>query len=136
MMDQLDCMCFVCGKKNPIGLKLEFIEENNEYSTVFTPREEHQGYLGIIHGGLTATLLDEVCARYVVSKGVVAYTAALNVRYRKEIPIGRPVIFRSRMVKKRGRMYEMEAKAILDDGSVAAEASAKIMEAIHQEGKS
>lgn len=128
-MDQMDNMCFACGKKNPIGLKLEFFDNHGEYTTVFTPKEEHQGYPGIIHGGITATILDEVTARYVLSQGIVAFTASLNVRYRKGIPIGRPVTFRSRLVRQKGRLYEMEAQAILDDGTVAAEASAKVMEA-------
>ncbi|MGI6685753.1 MAG: PaaI family thioesterase [Bacillota bacterium] len=133
-MDQYDSMCFACGKQNPIGLKLKFYVDNEEYITVFTPNEEHQGYPGIMHGGLTATILDEITARYAWSKGKVAFTASLNVRYRKGIPIGKPVTFKSRLVKKRGRLYEMEAEAILEDGTVAAEATAKIMEAKNQEG--
>ncbi|MGI6679224.1 MAG: PaaI family thioesterase [Dehalobacterium sp.] len=128
-MDQLDHMCFACGKKNPIGLKLDFFDDQGVYTTVFTPKEEHQGYPGIVHGGITATILDEVTARYVLSQGIVAFTASLNVRYRKGIPIGRPVTFKSRMVQKKGRLYEMEAQAILEDGTVAAEAVAKVMEA-------
>jgi len=128
-MDQYDSMCFACGRQNPIGLKLEFFMDNEEYITVFTPREEHQGYPGIMHGGITATVLDEVTARYVWAIGKIAFTAALNVRYRKGIPIGKPVTFKSRLVQKRGRFYEMEAKALLEDGTVAAEATAKIMEA-------
>ncbi|ATW25826.1 PaaI family thioesterase [Candidatus Formimonas warabiya] len=133
MIDQYDSMCFACGKKNPIGLKLEFKKESDCYCTVFVPREEHQGYPGLIHGGITAAILDEVCARSVFVEGIMAFTASLNIRYRKGIPIGKPVTFSSRVVKKRGRMHEIEARAVLEDGSVAAEASAKIMEALHQE---
>jgi acyl-coenzyme A thioesterase PaaI-like protein len=131
-MDQYDSMCFACGRKNPIGLKLEFYFDNEEYVTVFTPKEEHQGYPGIMHGGITATILDEITARYVWAKGIVAFTASLNVRYRKGIPIGKPVTFKSRLVKKRGRLYELAAEAVLEDGTVAAEASSKIMEAKNQ----
>lgn len=132
-MEQSDAMCFACGKQNPIGLKLDFFNENEEYIAVFTPREEHQGYPGMMHGGLIATILDEVTARYVWAKGMVAFTASLNVRYRKGIPIGKPVTFKSRLFKKRGRLYQMEAEAILENGVVAAEATAKIMEAKNQE---
>jgi len=130
--DQYDSMCFACGKHNPIGLKLEFFVDNEEYITVFTPKKEHQGYPGIMHGGLIATILDEVTARYVWSKGIVAFTASLDVRYRKGIPIEKPVTFKSRLIKKRGRLYQMEAQAVLEDGVVAAEASAKVMEAKNQ----
>lgn len=133
MSDTYDSMCFACGKLNPVGLKLEFREENNEYITEFTPREEHQGYPGIIHGGITATILDEVSTRYVLSKGILAFTAALKVRYRKGIPIGKPVTFKSRIINQRGRMFNVEAEAVLEDGTVAAEASAKVMKAKKQE---
>ncbi|MGI6065872.1 MAG: PaaI family thioesterase [Bacillota bacterium] len=129
MYNTYESMCFACGKQNPIGLKLQFREENDEYITVFTPGKEHQGYPGIIHGGITATILDEVCARYVFAKGVPAFTAALNVRYRKGIPIGEPVTFKSWIVNHKGRLFNVEAKAILKDGTVAAEAYAKIMKA-------
>lgn len=129
MLDQYDTMCFACGKKNPIGLKLEFMEESNQYTTVFIPRAEHQGFPGIVHGGITAAILDEVCARYVYAQGKLAFTAALNVRYRKSIPIGKPVTFKSRIIRQRGRMYEVEGQAVLEDGSIAAEAAAKVMEA-------
>jgi len=131
--NKYDSMCFVCGKQNPYGLKLEFQAKNGAYETTFIPREEHQGYPGVVHGGITAAILDETTARYVWEQGIVAFTASLNVRYRKGIPIGRPVTFRSRLVKQRGRMYEMEAEAILEDGTVAAEACAKIMKAKNQE---
>jgi acyl-coenzyme A thioesterase PaaI-like protein len=134
LMNQYDSMCFACGKENPIGLKLEFTLENGEYLTVFTPREEHQGYPGMVHGGITAAILDEVTARYVWSKGIIAFTASLSVRYRKGIPIGKPVVFKSRLIKKQGRLYELEGEAILEDGTVAAEARAKIMEAKKQKG--
>lgn len=128
-MDQYDTMCFACGKKNPIGLKLEFREEDNQYITVFTPGEEHQGYPGITHGGITAAVLDEVCARFIYAQGKIAFTAAINVRYRKGIPIGKQVTFISRIIRHRGRLYEVSGRAILEDGSVAAEAEAKVMEA-------
>jgi acyl-coenzyme A thioesterase PaaI-like protein len=135
MPDQYDSMCFGCGKKNPIGLKLEFQEENGKYMTVFTPQQEHQGYPGIVHGGITAAVLDEVTARHVWAQGIKAFTANLNVRYRKVIPIGKPVTFWSSIVSRRGRMFQMKAEAILEDGYIAAEASVKIMAAKEQDVK-
>jgi len=129
MYDTYEGMCFACGKGNPIGLKLEFQTEDDEYVTHFTPGEEHQGYPGIIHGGLTAAILDEVSARFVMAKGIVAFTAELTVRYRKGIPIGMPVTFRSRVVKQKGRVYLVEARAVMADGTLAAESTAKVMRA-------
>lgn len=84
-----DGMCFACGEKNPISLGLKFKElSENKVKAEFIPAENHQGYDGIIHGGLTATLLDEAMAHVIGFKGIKAFTAELNVRFRKAIEIG------------------------------------------------
>src|SRR6056297_2991038 len=84
-----DGMCFACGDKNPISLHLKFEEiDKNKVRAEFVPGEYHQGYNGIIHGGLTATLLDEAMAHVIGFKGIKAFTAELNIRYRKAIEIG------------------------------------------------
>ena len=61
----LNDWCFGCGRLNPCGLKLEFSELDGDYVTHFTGRPEHQGYDGIMHGGIISTLLDEIMARYI-----------------------------------------------------------------------
>ena len=54
-------MCFACGSKNPIGLKLKFsLDDNNVMRTQFTPQKVHQGYKNVVHGGIIALILDEV----------------------------------------------------------------------------
>jgi acyl-coenzyme A thioesterase PaaI-like protein len=84
----VDDMCFACGEKNPIGLKLEFRFEGDEYVTTFQVRPEYQGWAGIAHGGLVATVLDEVMARLLWEKQINAITGKLEVRYHKPVPIG------------------------------------------------
>ena len=54
----VDDMCFACGRKNPIGLKLGFHFDGDDYVTTLAVRPEYQGWTGIIHGGLLATALD------------------------------------------------------------------------------
>ncbi|HSQ59356.1 MAG TPA: PaaI family thioesterase, partial [Acidobacteriota bacterium] len=65
-----DAYCFCCGPENPIGLKLTF-EETSEgrMRTLWTPRKEHQGFKDIVHGGLVATVLDEVMVRLLYLRG-------------------------------------------------------------------
>ena len=121
--------CFACGKQNPIGLKLEFAQVGDEYHSMFTPQREHQGYDGIMHGGLVGTLLDEVMAGYIYDLGFNAFTARLEVRYRKPTPIGEPLTVVARIVSQRGRMYEMAGEIRLSDGTVTAEGKASVMAA-------
>lgn len=125
-MDERNQMCFVCGPHNPIGLKLTFREEDNQYIANFTAKPEHQGYDGIMHGGLVGTLLDEITARYIYAKGLKAVTAKLEVRYRQPTPIGQPLTIVGWIEKERGRAYEMAGEIRLSDGTVTAECKALV----------
>lgn len=118
--------CFACGRANPIGLKLEFKEENETYMTTFTAGPEHQGYDGIVHGGIVSTLLDEITARYIYSKGYNAVTARLEVRYRQPTPIGVPLTVTGRITNHRGKLYELAGIIKLPDGTVTAEAKTTV----------
>ena len=60
------CMCFVCGRDNPIGLHLHFQDNGvDEVTAEFTILPEFQGYPGIAHGGVIMSILDEVGGRVV-----------------------------------------------------------------------
>lgn len=119
--------CFVCGKLNPIGLKLEFSQEGDEYVTYFTPRKEHQGWIGIVHGGIVSTVLDEVMARYLHTLGLPAVTGEITVRLKRPMPIGEPVKFAGRIESESGRVIHCSARATNGDGQVLAEATSKMV---------
>lgn len=125
-MDESNQWCFACGPHNPIGLKLTFFEEDNTYITTFIPGPEHQGYDGIMHGGLISTLLDEVMARYLYAKGLSAVTAKLEVRFRHPTPIGQELTVSGWITGQRGKMYELAGKITLPDGTVTAEGKATV----------
>ncbi len=126
-MSEKNDWCFACSPKNPIGLHLEFQEIDDTYQTCFTGGPEHQGYDGILHGGIISTLLDEVTARYIYAKGFRALTARLEVRYRRPTPIGVPLIITGRISKVRGKMYELVGKIKLADGTVTAEGKSTVL---------
>jgi acyl-coenzyme A thioesterase PaaI-like protein len=121
-------MCFACGQKNPIGLKLAFRFEGEDYVTDFEVRPEYQGWAGLVHGGLLATALDEAMARLLWEKDLNAITGRLTVRYHKPLTIGEAVQIRARIAKRRSPMIETTAEAVMADGSFAAEATAVSME--------
>jgi uncharacterized protein (TIGR00369 family) len=118
--------CFACGRLNPCGLKLVFEEREDTYITHFTGEAHHQGYDGIMHGGIVSTLLDEIMARYIYAKGVTAVTARLEVRYLKPTPIGIPLLVKGRVIRHKGRIYETTGSIELPDGTVTAEGTAKV----------
>jgi len=125
-MDPVNQWCFVCGKENPIGLQLTFIEKDESYITTFTAGPQHQGYDGIMHGGLVSTILDEVMARYLYAQGFNAVTAKLEVRFRKPTPIGQQLTATGRVVGKRGNMYELVSEITLPDGTITAQGKATV----------
>ena len=117
-------MCFVCGRDNPIGLHLQFYVEGSQVKTTFTPRPEHQGWPGILHGGITSTILDETVGRTCFLVDMWAVTARFEVRYLKPIPIGQPLTAVAEIIRARSRALEARGEIRLADGTVAAEATA------------
>ena len=124
----VDGMCFACGPRNPIGLKLDFHFDGEDYVTTFEVKPEYQGWSGLAHGGLLATVLDEVMTRLLWAKEITTVTGRLEVRYRQPAPIGSVLEIRGRITRRRSPLIETEAAATAADGTVVAEAKAVSME--------
>lgn len=120
-------MCFVCGENNPIGFHLKFQDEEWASTTEFIPEPAYQGYPGILHGGLLTTMLDEIMARPLNAKGINAFTAKLDVRFRNAANIGEKLLARGELLSHRGRMYEMKAVVTRENGETVAEATGTFM---------
>ncbi len=97
-------MCFGCGTDNPVGLHLHYDVEADG-STVVTTNiaERYSGEPGIVHGGIQATLLDEVMGRAVsraippAARHQPAVTATFQLRYRAKCPTGTVLVARGRI---------------------------------------
>ena len=121
-------MCFVCGLKNPAGLKASFYEvENNQLVALFTPCEEHQGYPGRLHGGLAATILDETIGRAmnIQNDEVWGVTVEFNARYKKPVPLDTELRVVGRITNENRRLFEGTGEILLPDGTVAVEGRGK-----------
>ena len=120
--------CFACGKDNPIGLKLEMHIEGDKSTAYFTPKKQHESYGDRMHGGLVSTLLDEVMGHYVFrTEGRPAYTADIEIRFRSAVRIGETIKIEGWVTKHRGRLFVTEGRITKEDGTVVAEATAKMM---------
>jgi uncharacterized protein (TIGR00369 family) len=120
--------CFVCGNENPIGLKVAFYHDDRQVWTEFTPREEHQGYPGVVHGGILYTLLDETIGRAAFLRESWVVTARMQIRYRHPVHVGQKLRVESEIVRVRGRVMEAAGRIRLPDGVVAVEGSGLFME--------
>ena len=120
-------MCFACSPRNPIGLKLEFEYEGDICRTTFVAGPEHQGWNGVMHGGLVTTILDEVMAQWLLVRNHITMTAEMTTRFVTPVPIGVKLTIESRLVADKRRLFMMEANAMLPDGSVVVKATAKFV---------
>jgi len=86
-------MCFGCGEKNPIGLKLVFTETSESLHAEWQPSEAYQGYPNVLHGGIIATLLDETGAWCIsVKLGTAGVTTEMNTRYLNPVYINKGAV--------------------------------------------
>jgi uncharacterized protein (TIGR00369 family) len=116
--------CFVCGQDNPIGLKLDFSFDETSAWAWFDSPQCFEGYHGVIHGGIIATLLDEVMAKIILSKDLVAVTADLSVRYRKSLPVGAQVKITGEITLQKSRTIHTKAVIADENGTIYAESTA------------
>jgi acyl-coenzyme A thioesterase PaaI-like protein len=107
--------CFVCGPGNNTGLKLVFRIEDDICRSEFTPADLHCGYDGITHGGIIFSVLDDVMANWIFLKGIRAYTAKCDIRYKDSLPTGTPVALEGHCSTQRGRLIVMVGKMIRTD---------------------
>jgi acyl-coenzyme A thioesterase PaaI-like protein len=118
-------MCFLCGLKNPYGLKGEFFElESDELVCVFRPLNEHQSYPGRLHGGITSAVLDETIGRAIMMKNrneeVWGVTVEFTVRFKKQIPLNEELRVVGRITNETSRTFEGTGELLLSNGEVAA----------------
>jgi uncharacterized protein (TIGR00369 family) len=121
--------CFVCGESNAIGLRLRFETDGHIVRTRFTPRPEHVGFKGVVHGGIIATLLDEImvwaCA---IRTKKFGYCAEMTVRFQKPLRPNEEVIATSELAaNRRDKIFEAKAELRNQAGELLASATGKYL---------
>ena len=122
-------MCFACGKKNTNGLHLEFsfVEQEKRIETTFMPSDAYQGWKGVLHGGIIATLVDESMAKLAQRLGYRALTASLDIRFKDVAKTCDPLHVSAEIDKHTKKLLYAKAVATRGDGGIIAEAQARLM---------
>lgn len=124
-------LCFACGQRNPYGLHMVFQQDGDSIVCDFMPQVEHQGFPGIIHGGIVASVLDEALNRSSMLGNPPAWTMTgrLEVRYRRNVPYGPLLRVRAKLKSQRGRLLTATGVLTLaeDEAMVLAEAQGTFM---------
>lgn len=119
--------CVLCGPHNPWSLGLEFqADPDGSVQTTFRGHERLQGYEGILHGGVIASLLDAAMTHCLFHHGVHAVTAALDIRFKEAVPLKVPLLVRAHPRSMRPSLFRLEAEIIWED-RVLASAEARFM---------
>ena len=121
-------MCFICGVENPVGLKLRIYEiEPGMVESRYTAPPHFQGYPGILHGGIIATLLDAAMTNCLFAHGFVCLTGELKVRYYHPVNIGKAAHTHAWLERSAHRLHYLRAE-LEQDGVIKAAASSKFLE--------
>lgn len=120
--------CYVCGGKNPFGLHVDFEIDKGSRSinARFIPAAHHQGYEGIIHGGILSALLDEAMVKLAFSLGISAVTAEITIKFKAPAAPGDELFISARLDSESGRLIEASAR-IERSGRTIAEARGKLL---------
>jgi acyl-coenzyme A thioesterase PaaI-like protein len=109
--------CVVCGVDNTAGFQITYtIETAGTVTAQWAPTTRYEGFKGLIHGGILATVLDEAMAKAVVSLGLEALTAELKVRYRCYVKADEQLLITGRIMSHKNRLLKLEASLCRNSG--------------------
>lgn len=80
--DSSSYQCFGCSPHNKCALDIKFYLEKNIFYGKWQPENRFEGYHGIVHGGIQATLMDEAASWYIYSQvGTAGVTKSMDIEY-------------------------------------------------------
>jgi uncharacterized protein (TIGR00369 family) len=106
--------CFACGELNEHGLRLELHTDAGGCTTRLTLDPRFQGWEGVVHGGILATILDEVMAWSVIGRGTWGVTARMSIDFRRPVPVGRAIRAEGEVGEANRRIFRTTGR-ILDE---------------------
>lgn len=123
-------MCMICGLDNEYGVRAPFYNmEDGSVMTIFKYREQHQSYPGRVHGGLIASMIDEMGLRALWAKELseekFGVTMSLETNYRKPVPYDTELIGRGVVVKDTSKFVVTDACIMDIYGNVLANGTVK-----------
>lgn len=119
--------CFGCSPNNDKGLQLKFELDGDEVTAVWNPQSWAEGFRNVLHGGIQAALLDELCSWVVqVLCKTMGVTTSMEISYRKAVLISEgEITLRARLTEQNSRMAFVEGRLQSKDGTICATAKCK-----------
>jgi len=115
--------CFACSPDNENGLQMTFVEDGDYLISEWTPKGFLAGYNNILHGGIQATLMDEIASWFIQIKLKTAgVTSNMNLRLKRTVHTNQgPLKLRAWLKEVRRNLVDVNVELINPDGKVGAE---------------
>jgi uncharacterized protein (TIGR00369 family) len=122
-----DHNCFGCSPYNSAGLKLEFIDFGEYIEAHWMPQKQFEGFNNVLHGGIQATLLDEVAAWVVFTKCETSgVTQSIQVIYHAPVYVLNNIVrITGKLISKSDKVAVVRIKLFNSDGKLCAQADAE-----------
>lgn len=93
--------CFGCSPKNAIGLKMRVCATKNKCVSYLTISDNYCGFEGIAHGGIIATVLDEIAAwTLIVHLNNVGITQNAEITYLRAVKTNELIIAEGSIIER------------------------------------
>jgi len=115
--------CFACSPDNENGLQMTFVEEGDYLLCEWEPRGFMAGYNNILHGGIQATLLDEIASWFIqVKMKTAGVTSNMNLRLKRTVYMNQGTLkLRAWLKETRRNLVDVNVELINPDGKIGAE---------------
>jgi len=113
--------CFGCGPANPAGLQLKFFVRGDG-SVVCSANipDRFEGLYSYLHGGIIATLLDEIMSKAVRARGLSGMTRHMEIEYLRPVPSKTPIQLEAHLSHTEGRKHWVQGCVMSERGTVLA----------------
>ncbi|UCD19285.1 MAG: PaaI family thioesterase [candidate division WOR-3 bacterium] len=124
----MDEYCFACGARNENGLKLKIIEADDGVRARIVPPAWSQGYANVVHGGIIATILDELAVWAAFKQGYRSVTAEFTMRIKGSMNTKEIYTALARVCNIKHRLIEAESEICDDKNACVAIAHVKLLQ--------
>ncbi len=117
--------CFGCSRKNPIGLHMEFQTDGEEVVSTWEPGKDFEGFMDVLHGGIQATMIDEIASWVVFTMlDTAGVTYQLHTKYRSPVHISKGSIsLRARLEGQKHSIATIRVELFDGEGKLCTEGS-------------
>ncbi len=116
-------ICFGCSPDNYHGLQMEFYEDGDSIVSFWEPKAHLQGYLNILHGGIQATLMDEIASWIIhVKLKTAGVTSSIHTKLLRPVYTNKgKLTIRATIKKVQKRFVDVYTVICDNDGVICAE---------------